>query len=106
MGSADMKHLLLAGLLLGVVSCSHEDDSLKYEKVQVDHYEPDVRVEPQGENLQYMAFSSGEGRALGPWVDSRPEAQSTASSYNSEHPGRDCTVIWRQKPGKLIFKSQ
>jgi Tfp pilus assembly protein PilP len=106
MGSADMKHLLLAGVLLGIVSCRHDDDSLKYEKVQVERYEPDVRIEPQGENLQYMAFCTDEGRALGPWVDSRSEAQSAASSYHGEHPDRDCTVIWREKPGKLKFKSQ
>jgi hypothetical protein len=106
MESSAMKHLLLAALLLGAVSCRHDDDALKYEKVRVDRYEPDVRVEPQGENLEYMAFCTAEGRALSGWVGSRSEAQSAASSYHSEHPDRDCTVLWRQKPGKMIFKSQ
>ena len=101
-----MKHLLLAVALLGAASCRHEDDSLKYEKVRVDRYEPDVRVEPVGENLEYMAFCTSEGRALSGWVSSRSEAQSAASSYHSEHPDRDCTVLWRQRPGKLTFKSQ
>lgn len=101
-----MKHLLLAGLLLGAASCAHDDEGLKYEKVHVDRYEPDVRVEPVGDNLEYMAFCTSEGRALSGWVASRSEAQSAASAYHSEHADRDCTVLWRQKPGKMTFKSQ
>lgn len=102
-----MKKLLpLAALLLGAVSCRHEDDSLQYEKVRVDRYQPEVHIYPEGE-LQYMAFCTDEGRALGPWVDSKSEAESKASSYHGEHPDRDCTVLWRQKPGvKVRPKSQ
>ncbi|HZE95933.1 MAG TPA: hypothetical protein VE981_02790 [Planctomycetota bacterium] len=100
-----MKHLLLAGLLLGAVSCRHDDDALQYEKVRVERYEPSVRIEPEGE-LQYMAFCSDEGRALSGWTDSRSEAQSKAGEYHGEHPDRECTVLWRQKPGRMTFKSE
>jgi hypothetical protein len=102
---AAMKKLPLAALVLGAVSCAHEDDDLKYEKVRVDHYNPDVRIAPEGD-LQYMAFCSDEGRALSPWLDSKSEAESKASSYRSEHPDRECTVLWRQRPGseKLVPK--
>ena len=101
-----MKHLLLAAAVLGLASCRHEDDQLQYEKVRVDRYEPDVRIDPQGD-LQYMAFCTDEGRALSGWVDSRSEAQSKASEYHGAHPDRECTVLWRQKPaGRLIPKSQ
>jgi len=101
-----MKILLpLAALVLGAVSCSHEDDAIKYEKVQVDMYHPDVHVYPEGE-LQYMAFCSDEGRALSPWLDSKSEAESKASGYHGDHPDRECTVLWRQRPGsqKLVPK--
>jgi len=101
-----MKQLLLAALALGLASCAQDDDSLKYEKVQVDRYTPDIRIEPQGENLQFMALCSDEGRALTDWVDSRSEAQSKASEYHGEHPDRECTVVWRQKPGRMVPKSQ
>lgn len=101
-----MKHLLLAVAALSLASCARDEDSLKYDKVRVDRYEPDVRIEPQGENLQYMAFCTDEGRALSDWVDSRSEAQSKASQYHGEHPDRECTVVWRQKPGRMVPKSQ
>ena len=101
-----MKQLLLAAVVLGLAACAGEDESLKYEKVHVGRYEPDVRIDPQG-TCQYMAFCSAEGRALTGWVDSQSEAQSAVSSYHSEHPDRECTVLWRQKPeGRLVPKSQ
>lgn len=101
-----MKHLLLAAVVLSLVSCAEDEESLKYEKVRVDRYQPDVRIEPQG-TCQYMAYCAAEGRALGGWVDSRSEAQSQASDYQSQHPDRECTVLWREKPtGRLVPKSQ
>ncbi len=105
-GFADMKQLLIAAAALTLASCAPEDDSLKYEKVRVDRYQPDVRLEPQG-TCQYMAFCTDEGRALSGWLDSRSEAQSKASEYHGEHPDRECTVLWREKPaGRLVPKSQ
>ena len=102
-----MKKLLLpAALVLSAVSCAHEDDSLKYEKIRVDQYHPDVRTITAEGDLQYMAFCSDEGRALSPWLDSKSEAESKASSYHGEHPDRECSVLWRQKPGRMNFKSQ
>lgn len=100
-----MKKLLLAVLLLGAVSCARDEDALQYQKVQVDRYTPEVRFYPEGD-LQYMAFCSDEGRSLSPWLDSKSEAESKASSYRSEHPDRECTVLWRQRPGseKLVPK--
>ena len=101
-----MKQLLLAAVVLSLASCASDSDELKYEKVQADRYQPTIHIEPEG-SLQYMAFCTDEGRALGPWVDSKSEAQSRASEYHGEHPGRECTVLWRQKPaGRLIPKSQ
>jgi hypothetical protein len=106
MGFADMNKLLLAAVALSLASCAQDDDSLKYEKVRVDRYQPEVRIDPQG-TCQYMAFCTDEGRALSGWVDSRSEAQSKASEYHSEHPERECTVLWREKPaGRLVPKSQ
>ncbi|HLY11091.1 MAG TPA: hypothetical protein VKW04_17445 [Planctomycetota bacterium] len=101
-----MKQLILAALVLALASCARDDDSLKYEKVRVDRYQPDIHIEPQG-TCQYMAFCADEGRALSDWVDSRSEAQSKASDYHSEHPDRECMVLWREKPtGRLVPKSQ
>ncbi|HVE43481.1 MAG TPA: hypothetical protein VNM14_26620 [Planctomycetota bacterium] len=100
-----MKKLLLAGLVLTAVSCATDDD-LKYQKVRTEVQVPSVHNEPSGGQLQYMAYCNAEERALSGWVDSRSEAESAASSYRSEHPGRDCSILWRQKPGtqKLIPK--
>ena len=101
-----MKHLLLAAVVLGLASCAKDDDSLKYEKVRAERYQPDIRLEPQG-TCQYMAFCTDEGRALSGWLDSRSEAQSKASEYHGEHPDRECTVLWREKPaGRVVPKSQ
>jgi len=101
-----MKQLLLAAVVLGLASCANDSDELKYDKVEAARYQPVIHIEPEG-SLQYMAFCTDEGRALGPWVDSKSEAQSRASEYHGEHPDRECTVLWRQKPaGRLIPKSQ
>ena len=99
-----MKKLLLAGLVLSAASCA-EDDGLRYQKVQTEVPIPSVNHETGGE-LQYMAFCNAEERALSGWLDSRSEAESAASAYRSEHPDRDCCVLWRQKPGtqKMIPK--
>jgi hypothetical protein len=106
MGFADMKQLLLAAAALSLASCAGDDDSLKYEKVRVDPYQPEVRFQPEG-SLQWMAFCADEGRALSDWLESQSEAQSKASEYHGEHPDRECLVLWRQKPGgRLVPKSQ
>jgi hypothetical protein len=101
-----MKQLLLAAAVLSLAACAQDDEALKYEKVQFDPYHPEVRFDPDGP-LQWMAFCGDEGRALTGWVDSRSEAESKASEYRGEHPDRECTVLWRQKPGgRLVPKSQ
>ena len=101
-----MKHLLLAALVMTAVSCAAEDDGTRYQKVRTEVQIPDVRNEPTGNDIQYMAYCNIEERALTGWVDSRSEAESAAGSYRSEHPDRPCCVLWRQKPGtqKLIPK--
>lgn len=93
-----MKHLVLAALVLTAVSCAAEDD-YKYQKVRTEVSVPDVRVEPSGSEIQYMAYCNIEERALTDWVDSRSEAESKAHEYMGEHPDRPCTILWRQKPG-------
>jgi hypothetical protein len=100
-----MKHLLLAAFVMTAASCAQEE-GLKYQKVQTQVQVPDVNHEPSGGQLQYMAYCNAEERALTGWVDSRSEAESAASSYRSQHPDRDCSILWRQKPGtqKLIPK--
>ena len=100
-----MKKLLLAGLALTAVSCAADDD-VKYQKVRTEVSVPSVNHEPSSGELQYMAYCNAEERALTGWVDSRSEAQSAANSYHSEHPDRECSVLWRQKPGtqKLVPK--
>jgi len=101
-----MKQLLLAAAVISLAACAQDDDSLKYEKVRIDPYRPEIHIEPEG-SLQWMAICADEGRALTGWVDNRSEAQSAASDYHGEHPDRECTVLWRQKPGgRLIPKSQ
>jgi hypothetical protein len=94
-----MKHLLLAALLLCAVSCASDDDSLKYQKVRMEVSQPDVHIEPDGRNMQYMAYCHDEERALSGWMDSRSEAESKAREYTSEHPDRKYSILWRQKPG-------
>ena len=100
-----MKHLLLAALLVTAVSCASDDD-LKYQKVHTEVQVPSVRHEPDSNQVQYMAYCNAEERALTGWVDSRSEADSAASAYHREHPDRDVSILWRQKPGtqKMIPK--
>ena len=100
-----MKHLLLAALVMSAVSCA-EDEGLRYQKVRTEVDIPRVNHEPSSGQLQYMAYCNAEERALTGWVDSRSEAESAASSYRSQRPDRDCSILWRQKPGtqKLIPK--
>src|SRR2546427_13104673 len=100
-----MKHLLLAAGLLSAVSCSlHEEP--RYHPVHTEVTPPSVRMEPEGNQIQYMAYCNAEERALTDWVDSRSEAESAAGRYRGEHPDRDCSILWRQKPGtqKLVPK--
>ena len=100
-----MKHLLLAAVVLCAVSCAN-DDELRYQKVQTRVDVPSVNHEPSSGQIEYMAYCNAEERALTGWTDSRSEAESAASSYRSEHPDRDCSILWRQKPGtqKMIPK--
>lgn len=96
-----MKNLLIAALLLCAVSCSTSTD-VKYHGVRTEVHPPDVNHETGGD-LQYMAYSLVEERALSDWCNSRSEAQSAASSYQSEHPDRAVTILWRQKPGGRLI---
>jgi len=100
-----MKHLFLAAIVLSAVSCA-TDDEIRYQKVRTEVQIPSVNHEPSSGQLQYMAYCNAEERALTAWVDSRSEAESAASSYRSQHPDRDCSVLWRQKPGtqKMVPK--
>jgi len=101
-----MKQLLLAALVLSAVSCATDDDYPKHQRVRTEVSIPSVNHDPQSNQIQYMAFCNAEERALTGWVDSRSEAESAASTYRSEHPDRDCSILWRQKPGtqKLVPK--
>lgn len=92
-----MKQLALGALLLTAVSCSNDTD-IRYHAVRTEVQVPSVNHDTGGE-LQYMAYCSDSDRALSGWVDSRSEAESKASEYRSEHPGRHTTILWRQKPG-------
>jgi hypothetical protein len=94
-----MKHLMLAALVLSAVSCAYDEDKVEHRKVRTYVDTPDVQNEPQGPDLQYMAYCIAEERALSGWLDSRSEASSVAHDYQGEHPDRACTILWRQKPG-------
>ena len=94
-----MKQLLLAALVMSAVSCATDEDKLEIQRVRTHVDTPDVRNEPEGQDIQYMAYCIAEERALSGWVNSRSEAASKASDYRSEHPDRECTILWRQKPG-------
>ena len=83
---------------MSTVSCALHHEP-KYQPVETVVSIPSVNNEPSGNQIQYMAYCNAEERALTGWVDSRSEAESAAGSYRSEHPGRDCSVLWRQKPG-------
>jgi len=93
-----MKHLSMAVLLLGCVSCGYEDLSVKYRPVRTEVEVPGVNHDTGGD-LQYMVYCTDEDRALSGWENSRSAAESQAREYLSAHPDRAWTVLWRQKPG-------
>jgi len=98
-----MKKLLAVALLMCAVSCSTSTE-VRYRGVQTEVQPPDVNHETGGD-LEFMAWCSDSERALSGWVHSRSEAQSKASEYTSEYPGRHTVILWRQKPGgRLIPK--
>jgi len=97
-----MKHLLIPAVLLCAASCGYEDISIKQRDVHTVVNPPDVNHDTGGD-LQWMAYCLDEERALTGWCDSRGEAQSAASSYNSEHPDRKTTILWRQKPTERMI---
>lgn len=99
-----MKHVLLAAVVLSLAACSSTDENAppEYQRLRTVVGTPDVYVEPDGEHLQYMAYSLAEERALSGWLDSRSEAASKVSAYESEHPGRNCTILWRQNPSQKV----
>jgi hypothetical protein len=101
-----LKHLLLGALVASAVSCAAESDMPEHRKVRTRVDVPDVRMEPEGNDIQYMAYCNDEERALTDWVDSRSEAESKLSEYKSQHPDRLISILWRQKPGtqKLVPK--
>jgi len=96
-----MKNLLIAGILMCAVSCSTSTD-IEYHGVRTQVHPPDVNHDTGGD-LQYMAYCLDEERALSDWCNSRSEAQSKAGEYQSEHPDRKTTILWRQKPGGRLI---
>ena len=108
-----MKLAALAAALLAVCSCrgmSEPDD------VEMPTYNPGIQQSllqelrmdpPRGENIQYMAWSHEDHRALTPWTPSFEEADSKRREMAGQHPLLNFTVLWRQHPaptgGKLNF---
>lgn len=101
-----LKHLLLGALVTSALSCAAESDMPEHRPVRTRVDVPDVRMEPQGDQIQYMAYCNDEECALTGWVDNRSEAEAKLSAYRSEHPDRMVSILWRQKPGtqKMIPK--
>src|SRR5690349_18850799 len=101
-----MKNLAIAALLLSLASCAIQDAThIEQRRVRTEVETPSVHNEPSGGQIQYMAYCNAEERALSDWCDSRSEAESKLSSYKSEHPDRDCSILWRQKPsGRMVPK--
>jgi hypothetical protein len=108
-----MKFAALAVALLAIVSCrgmSEPDD------VVMPTYNPSIQGSllqelrmdpPRGENIQYMAWSIEDHKALTPWTASLDEAESMRREMAGQHPLLNFTVLWRQHPaptgGKLNF---
>ena len=101
-----MKLLALAAVVMSALSCASESDMPEHRRIRTEVQIPDVRVEPESGDVQYMAISNEEERALSDWVDSRSEAESKGREYQGVHPDRTYSILWRQKPGtqKLIPK--
>ena len=106
-----MKLAALAAVVAALCSCgglSEPDD------VVMPTYNPpiqqsllqEVRIDPpRGENIQYIAWSIEDHKALTPWTANLAEAESMVSESRSKHPKLNFTVLWRQHPaptgGKL-----
>ena len=107
-----MKTLALAAAVVAIAGCrgiSEPDDvvmptynpSIQQSLLQEVRHDP-----PRGENIQYMAWSIEDHRALTPWTASLAEAESKRSEMAGQHPLLNFTVLWRQHPaptgGKLL----
>ena len=111
-----MRTLALVAAVLAIPACrglSEPDD------VVMPTYNPsiqqsllqEVRLDPpRGENIQYMAWSIEDHRALTPWTSDLGEAESKRREMAGQHPLLNFTVLWRQHPaptgGKLIVPTQ
>ena len=94
-----MKLLALAAVVMSALSCASESDMPEHRRIRTEVEIPDVRMEPQSGDVQYMALCNEEDRALSDWVDSRSEAESKGREYLGSHPDRTYSILWRQKPG-------
>ena len=111
-----MKAASLAVALLAIVSC--RSGMREPDDVVTPTFNPPIQQSllqqvrhdpPSGENIQYMAWSIEDHRALTPWTSSFSEADSKRSEMAGQHPLLTFTVVWRQNPaptgGKLNFST-
>jgi len=100
-----MKHLALLAIVLVTASCSRR--MTEPDDVETPTYNPgiqqslleELRIDPpHGEDIQYIAWSVEDKKALGPWTKSLSEAESTRREFADKYPALNFSVLWRQHP--------
>jgi len=100
-----MKHLALLAAVLVTASCrggmSEPDD------VETPTYNPgiqqslleELRIDPpRGEDIQYIAWSVEDKKAMGPWTNSLADAEAKRREWADKYPALNFVVLWRQHP--------
>lgn len=100
-----MKQLALLAALLAVASC--RSGMREPDDVEIPTYNPGIQQSlleevrhdpPRGENLQYIAWSVEDHKAMGPWTSSLEEAESKRREWAGKYPALNFTVLWRSHP--------
>jgi hypothetical protein len=99
-----MKAFALVALVVAISSCRglREPDDVvipEYHPSIQDSLREELRVDmPQGPDIQYIAWSVDDKKALCPWTASLGEAESKRREWADKHPTLTFTVLWRQHP--------
>ncbi len=100
-----MKHLALLAIVLVTASCGRH--MTEPDDVETPTYNPgiqqslleELRIDPpRGEDIQYIAWSVEDKKALGPWTNSLADAESKRREFADKYPALNFSVLWRQHP--------